>query len=78
MNEYQVESTFYQDTDPIVRAARQIQKGSTLTPDAMHAALIEDGNLSAYGQALALSQRRLRDASAFWRGETDETPDIRQ
>jgi len=78
MNEYQVESTFYQDTDPIVRAARQIQKGGTLTPDAMDAALIEDGNLSAYGQALALSQRRLRDASAFWRGETDETPDIRQ
>ncbi len=75
---YQVETTFYQPADPIILCARAIQNDQGITAAAIEHALAETANASAYGRALALAQRRLRQASAFWRGETDETPHLKQ
>ena len=75
---YEVETSFYRADDPIVRAARQIQRGESLPAAALDAALPEAANRSAYGRAVALALQRLREASAFWEGRTNQPPDVRQ
>jgi hypothetical protein len=78
MRAYGVETAFYREDDPAVRVARAAQAGQTVRPEELHAALAPGANRGGYGQALELGMQRLRDASRFWRGETDATPDLRQ
>ena len=69
MQRYRVETEFYAASDPVIAAARAIQRGSPPTQAQIDAALAEDANRSGYGQSVALGIQRLREASAFWRGE---------
>ena len=75
---YEVETSFYRADDPAVRAARRAQHGEPLASADLDAALAEGANRGAYGQAVALALRRLREASAYWLGKTENPPDVRQ
>ena len=78
MERYRVETEFYRTTDPIVIAARAIQRGTQPSQAQIDAALAADANRGGYGVSVALGIRRLREASAFWRGEVETTPDLKQ
>lgn len=73
-----VEDAFYRADDPLVRLARAAQRGKPAGADGLDAALADGVNLGGYGRALALGMARLRTASAYWRGEMGEPPDLRQ
>lgn len=75
---YQVETAFYARADPAIQLARAAQRGEPLLPQQLEAALAEGANASGYGRTLALGMQALRAASAFWRGETPEPPDLKQ
>ncbi len=76
--QFGVETAFYLDDDPAVRAARALQQGKDVSSDDFDAATREDANRGGYGQALALGVQRLREASAFWRRVTDRLPKLKQ
>ncbi len=78
MKKYGVETTFYVKTDPIVALARSLQRGEPVTDEQVAAAVNSDANGGAYAKILALSQSRLRDASAYWLDESGMTPDVWQ
>lgn len=78
MKQYQVESAFYLESDPIIRLARALQRGQPAHPSELDAALAENANRSGYGRTLELGMNALRKTSAYWRGETPELPDLRQ
>lgn len=71
MQAYEIETTFYRAGDPIIVAARALQRAEPVGADQLQAALPEAANQSHYGKALALSIELLRSASTFWRGEVD-------
>ncbi len=75
---YEVETSFYRADDPAVRAARRAQRGERLAEADLEALLAENANRGAYGQAVALALRRLREGSAYWEGKTEIPPDVRQ
>lgn len=74
--DFAVETQFYRDDDPIIRAARRVHVGETVTAAAIQEASRDDSNQSTYGQALELSLRYLRNATAYWerRAERLEAP----
>jgi len=80
MQRYRVETEFYVASDPVIAAARAIQRGTPPAQAQIDAALAlaGDANRGGYGRSVALGIRRLREASAFWRGEVSGTPDLKQ
>ena len=68
---FEVESKFYLDRDPAIALARAIHRGEKVTPREVREATSDDVNQSIYGQALELSMRYLRAATAYWRGAAD-------
>ena len=78
MRAYGVEDAFYDETDPAIRVARAVQAGEIPGARRLTAALDEEANASGYARAVCRGMQRLRDASAFWRGETEATPDLQQ
>ncbi|GAB4570080.1 MAG: hypothetical protein Kow0047_23530 [Anaerolineae bacterium] len=78
MRSYGVEDLFYREADPAIDVARRVHTGEQVTAEALEHALEESSNTSGYARALCRGMQRLRDASAFWRGETEATPDLRQ
>jgi hypothetical protein len=75
---YEVETAFYRENDPIVKCARTVQNGGALSALQIGSALADDVNQGAYGQALALGMRRLRETTSYWIGSTDTGPDLQQ
>jgi hypothetical protein len=75
---YGVEDAFYLESDPAIRVGRRAQRGDEVGAAELAAALAEDANSSAYARAVCRGLARLREASAFWRGESDAPPDLRQ
>jgi hypothetical protein len=80
MQRYRVETEFYVASDPVIAAARATQRGTPPAQAQIDAALalVGDANRGGYGESVALGIRRLREASAFWRGEVSGTPDLKQ
>jgi hypothetical protein len=78
MQRYRVETEFYVASDPVIAAARVIRRGTQPTQAQIDVALADDANRGGYGRSVALGIQRLREASAFWRGEVSETPDLKQ
>lgn len=78
METYGVETDFYTDMDPVIKLARKVHAGSAATADVIESAIAEEVNTTGYGRSLALSMRRLRDASAFLAGMSDAEPDVKQ
>jgi hypothetical protein len=78
MEDFQVESAFYLETDPIIHAARRLQRGEVLGAAELEAAWSCGANQSGYGRALELGVRTLRIASGYWQGKTQELPDLNQ
>lgn len=75
---YEVDGTFYRVADPIVLAARTLQRGGVVAQKALDAALAPGANRSGYGRAVELAATSMRQASAFWRGEATEPPNLKQ
>jgi hypothetical protein len=75
---FQVTTAFYRADDPIIQIARALQRGAAIDDSAFDAALVPDTNSSGYGRALEIGMRCFREASAYWRGEREEPPDVRQ
>ncbi|MET0742252.1 MAG: hypothetical protein ABWY78_02680 [Microvirga sp.] len=69
---FEVETKFYAANDPAIRAARALQQGRKVDGSDIAAATAEGANQSIYGQALELSSRYLRAATAFWHREAEE------
>jgi hypothetical protein len=78
MRAYGVEDAFYLEDDPAIRAARSAQAGQAIRALELAAALDETANTSGYAEAVCRGLQRLRQASAFWRGERETTPDLQQ
>jgi len=78
MRAYGVEDAFYLEDDPAIRAARSAQAGQAIRASELAAALDEAANTSGYAKAVCRGLQRLRQASAFWRGERETTPDLQQ
>jgi hypothetical protein len=78
MQRYRVETEFYVASDPVIAAARAIQRCTPPAQTQIDAALAGGANLGGYGHSVALGIQRLREASAFWRGEVETTPDLKQ
>lgn len=78
IDSFRVESEFYADDDPLIRLARVAQHGQAVAPDALDAALAQGANRSGYAECLRMGINLLRGASAFWRGEASEPPDVQQ
>lgn len=74
---YEIETNFYQADDAIIALARRAQTGETIAQDDLDAALANPG-ASDYAGAVQLGVGVLREATQFWRGQTDETPDVSQ
>jgi hypothetical protein len=71
MADYAVETEFYLDSDPIIGVARRIHRGEAVSAKEIQAASADDVNQSTYGQALELSLRYLRNATAYWHRKAD-------
>lgn len=78
MERYQVESAFYLKTDPLIRVSHSLLRAEAVKPAELNAALAEGANQCGYARTLALGAHAMRGASAFWRGETPEPPDLKQ
>jgi hypothetical protein len=78
MAQYQVETAFYDAGDPAIRVARAVQHDQVISLAELESALAPGANRSGYGRTLELGMGSLRVASAFWRGESAELPDLRQ
>jgi hypothetical protein len=78
MAQYQVETAFYDAGDPAIRIARAVQHAQAVSPAELESALTSGTNRSGYARTLELGMGSLRVASAFWRGESAELPDLRQ
>ena len=77
MRAYGVEDAFYLEDDPAIRVARSAQAGQAIRASEL-AALDEATNASGYAKAVCRGLQRLCQASAFWRGERETTPDLQQ
>ncbi len=75
---YGVDTEFYRKDDPAVAAARTAQRGGKVSAQGLEAAIGESANRGAYGKAVALGVRTLRQASDYWERRTDEIPDVSQ
>lgn len=71
---YRVETEFWRDDDPVLQMAL---RGAPPTRHELHAAL-EHPARSHFGETVRLGVRVLRDASRFWKRETDSVPDVSQ
>lgn len=78
MDAYQVETAFYRDEDPVIRLSRAVQGGHQPDSDELDAAVDSPENRSGYATCLSMGVRLMREASAFWRGEVPEPPDVKQ
>jgi hypothetical protein len=68
---YGVRTTFYNAEDPSIRLARALQTDRPIDL-ALRKTVYQDGvSTCGYGEILQLGLRYLRNASAFWRGETE-------
>ena len=74
---YEIETTFYQKDDAIIRLARRIQNGENIEQTELEKVLVHPG-ASDYAECLKMGVEVLREATRFWRGQTDETPDVSQ
>ena len=77
IEDLEVETTFYRATDPITQMARALQNGGSASQSEIDAALANPGS-SGYATGLRMCVAIMREASRFWRGETDEVPDVSQ
>ncbi len=68
---YAVETEFYRDDDPAILVARKLHTGGAVSAQEIAEATREGANESMYGQALELSARYLRSATAFWHHRAD-------
>ncbi len=75
---YEVETSFYRADDPAIQLARRAQHNMQPMASEIEAVIADGANCSAYGQAVALALRRLREASAYWEGKLEQPPDVRQ
>jgi hypothetical protein len=75
---YAVTTEFYVESDPVVRLARAVQRNECIEQAAIDGAIVETANRGGYGQALALSLRRLRETARFLRGDAEALPDLAQ
>ena len=73
----EVETTFYRAEDAIIQMARALQNGGNASQTEIDAAL-ENPGTSGYATGLRMCVEIMRQASRFWRGESDETPDVSQ
>ncbi|MBW3623144.1 MAG: hypothetical protein KY468_07000 [Armatimonadetes bacterium] len=78
MEAYRVETAFYRDEDPVIRLARAVQRGHRPGKEELDAAVDSPENRSGYATCLSMGVRLMREASAFWRGEVPEPPDVKQ
>ena len=74
---YEIETAFYGADDLMIQLARRAGNGGQISQSELDEALQNPGQ-SGYARALMLGVQVLRDATRFWRGETDETPDVSQ
>ena len=77
IKDLEVETTFYRESDPIIMKARELQRGGDITQTEIDE-LIENPGASGYATGLRMCLEKIREASQFWRGETDATPDVSQ
>ena len=77
MRVYGVKDAFYLESDPAIRLARRAQASEAIRASELPTVLDEMANASAYAKAICRGLQRLREASAFWRGECETTPDLR-
>ena len=73
----EVETSFYRADNALIRLARRAQSGGKATQAELDEAL-RRADASGYSNALRMCVEIMREASAFWRGQTDETPDVGQ
>jgi hypothetical protein len=78
MQRYRVETDFYRRDDPIIRLARRVQAGASISQAELDAALSDEANRSGYGKGLRLSIVSLRQAAAFLAGRSQSLPDVTQ
>ena len=71
---YEIETTFYRADDAMIGLAR---RDGAISPRELDVALANPG-ASGYARCLKMGVEVLREASRFWRGETDATPDVSQ
>jgi hypothetical protein len=78
MDFYGIESAFYDEDDPAIRAARAVQGGVEPSDDEIRRALQPGSNRSAYGRALETAMAYERQGTAYWLGESDtlEAPNL--
>ena len=76
--EYEVETSFYRDSDPLLQLARAAQAGQSIEQNALDAALEIGANQSNFAEAVRLGVLVLREATDFWNGQTDTPPDVSQ
>ena len=69
--QFEVETAFYRAEDPAVVVARALQRGEPVEPAWVEAALAPGANASAYGRAVEAGLAAWRQASAFWRDESE-------
>lgn len=65
-----VETNFYNPEDPVIYAARRIQRGEQVTSDEVVGAMTPEAD-SQYGQALQMGYGYLVSASEFFDGDMD-------
>jgi hypothetical protein len=75
---YEVETTFYDATDPLLVLAAEARRGLAVSSAALGNASAPGANRSGYAGCLRLGLELLRATSAYWRGEAPEPPDLRQ
>lgn len=78
MEQFKVESEFYCDDDPLIQLARRVQNGGNFLPEELERALQADVNRSGFAECLRRGVLLLREASAFWRGDISDPPDVTQ
>ncbi len=72
VKKYLIDKHFYCREDPVIRLARDIQHGSTVTPEAACSALADtDRTHSRYARALAKAMEYLLAAGELFEGEID-------
>lgn len=71
MERYAIETKFYLDSDPVIKVARALQQGASISQSTVESATTEGVNQSMYGQGLELSMRYLHNATDLWNGRAD-------
>ena len=73
----EVETSFYRAENSLIQLAKRAREGGAVAHSELDEAL-RNADASGYPNALRMCVEIMREASAFWRGQTDETPDVGQ